>query len=281
MSQARPPSDPPAPWGGLSVAPGETRAVRIGPRDLWAVHRDGEIWLGHTSSVTEGDPAGDATSTPPDVPPETLEWSRWATPGDEGELVLRPAFPDRAVVIEPERTFHLLPGTDARIYVRVPLSIRVELTPRNSQQGPVLLSESPSVTLSDTWWGGTMEGEPAYWLPTSARREIGPELFLPHLAICPLLLRNRSRSDLQVEKLAFRVVHLSLFTERGRLWGDETIVVYEDQPEGSRVEMTGRPPQEAGDGAQLVSGPRIRVERGFRARTFDALRAIPGVGGVW
>jgi hypothetical protein len=81
-----------------------------------------------------------------------------------------------------------------------------------------------------------------------------------------------------VEKLAVRTSHLSLFVREGRIWSDESRVLYQGGEEGSQIQMTGRPPPEA-QGAELVSGPRTPIQRGFRARTFDRLKALPGLGG--
>ena len=186
------------------------------------------------------------------------------------------------MVLEPEWPFRLLPGAEARVFVRVPLWIRMDLvvrTPGDPEDVRRLkLQETPAVLMSDTWWGELHSGELAYWLPTTARRATAPRLFAPHAAVCPLVLRNQADEDLRVEKLALRTSHLSLFVGEGRIWSDESRVLYQGGEEGSQIEMTGQPPSEA-EAAELVSGPRTPIQRGFRARTFDRLRALPGLGG--
>lgn len=257
----------PPPWGRLELPVETTLRHRIGPRDHWFAFRDREIQVASAPV-----PEGEATPTP--EPPEGVEWARWAVPGEGRSVVLRPTLPNRSVVLQPELPFSLLPRAEARIYVRIPLWIRVEMAdPERS-----LLSEVPTVDLSDTWWGSFLEGDLCYWLPTHARREMRAELIQPYLAICPLLLVNRSGTDLRVEKLAFRVAHLSLFAHRGGLWADESVVRYQGEAEGSQIEITGKPPPEA-SGAIRVADPRIPVSRGFTARTFARLLAFPGLGG--
>jgi hypothetical protein len=191
---------------------------------------------------------------------------------------LRPVFPDRALVIEPERPFRLLPEAKVRVYVRVPLWVRIELPLNETPNRAALLDEVPLSPLSDTWWGGLSEGELAYWLPTTARRAMRPELWSPHLAACPLLMTNQSPDDLRVEKLAFRVAHLSIFSAEGRFWADESSVTYLGEGEETRVEMAGSSPEEA-PGGRLVMSPRAPAERGLRARTFGRLVAFPLLGG--
>jgi hypothetical protein len=273
-------SDPPAPWGRYELADGEPKAVRIGPRDLWLRWRNGEIWLAlgpeRPGPAAPGKQGGDGPRT---SPPEGSGWSRWATARGESEVLLRPIFPDRALVLEPERPFRLLPRATARVYVRVPLWLRVELPVERARDEVVVLEEVALTSLSDTWWGGLSQGELAYWLPITARRDMKPELWTSHLAVCPLVMTNRASEDLRVEKLAFRVAHLTLFEEGGRFWADESSVTYHGEGEGTQVEMTGSPPEEA-RGARRVSEPRAPASRGMRARTFGRLTTIPLLGGV-
>jgi hypothetical protein len=237
----------------------------------------GEVWLAHEHFLKPGEYDGAGHPSPPPEPPEGVGWSRWATPDRSGDVALLPALPDRTVVLKPERSFRLMNGAGARVFVRVPLWIRVELVLGQTER--VLLEEIPSLVMSDTWWGDFIEGELAYWLPTTARREMRPELHRLHLAACPLQLLNRSGTDLNVEKLALRVPHLSLFVHGGHFWADEARVTYQGDAEGSHIEMTGRSPAEAPGGIPVAS-PRRPVHRGLRARTFDRLRLLSGIGGM-
>jgi hypothetical protein len=269
----------PPPWGHLPLSGGEIIAVRLGPRDLWVREYQGDIWLAHVEEPRPvGDPAESGFGTPEPLPPESALWSRWATPEEAGQLQLQPAFPDRPLVLSPERPFRLLSGATARVFVRVPLWIRLQLITPARPGSSLFLDELPSHGLSDTWWGDFVSGDLAYWLPTTARREMRPELFAAHLAVCPLVLENQALTDLRVEKLSLRVEHLSLFVRGSELWGDECRVRYMGDEEGSRIEMTGRAPAEAA-GARLALPPRVPAVRGLRARTFARLMAFPGMGG--
>jgi hypothetical protein len=276
------PTGLPAPWGVHTLVDDEVLALRLGTLDLWLRWRDGEIWLSQHDRVTgSGELATWGFGSPPTGPGKDAEWTRWATPAGEREVLLRPTLPDRSLVLETEWPFRLLPGAEAKVFVRVPLWIRIEVRVGSSagKEGrPVRLKELPTVGMSDTWWGELHHGELAYWLPTTARRTIAKRHFAPHLAACPLVMRNRAEYDLEVEKLALRVDHLSLFAEQGRIWSDETSVTYHGGEKGSEIDMTGRPPSQA-EGAGLVSGPRTPIQRGLAARTFDRLRAFPGLGG--
>lgn len=202
-----------------------------------------------------------------DVP--TDAWIRWAVPAEES-LALHPALPDRLVVVSPEQPFHLPPEGRARVFVRIPLFVRVRTTGEASSA--TTLEEFPSVVLSDTWWGAFTEGEVGYWLETRARREITPELYSPHLAVCPFTLVNRSTQSLPVERFAVRVAYLTLFGRGNAVWTDEVQVRYRGGPEGSEIRYTGKVPDDAGD-VELLADSREPAPRGFHARTFGRLKA--------
>lgn len=252
------------PWGEIELDDGDDRLIEVGPLRLRLRRSRGELWLAHSR---EGE------ATPPDMEGEGVEWSRWALPRNRDRLRLRPVLPDRPLVVEPEQTFHLMRGAEIRVYVRVPVRVQLELFGATD----VPLEEIPTVILSDTWFGDFMEGEVAYFLPTTARREMRDELFAPHLTVCPLQLSNGASEELEVKKIALRVAHLSIFGRDGELWADETGVHYRGDEVGSDLRMAGRAPVEARDAA-LLTPPRTPVGRSLRARTFARLRSLPGFG---
>lgn len=260
---------PDGPWGEHALEPGKTLSLELGPLVLRARSTGDEVRLAHVPGGRRrpgrrGRRGGGGE-----------EWIRWPVEEARG-ILLTPAFPPRPVVAEPELSFRLLPRAGARIFVRVPLWVRVAVLAEDERT----LSEFPSVVLSDTWWGGLTEGEPCYWLETTARRSVPPEAFRPHLAVCPLELSNLSDEELPVEKIVLRVDHLSLFGDDGRLWADETRVRYRGADEPSEIRVSGGRPAEA-PGASLVAGPRWpSPHRGFRALTVARLRSIPGLGGI-
>lgn len=259
-----------APWGGHAIPSGETLTIELGPLALWVRAAADEIWLAHApghGSRAGPEPAGE--------PPAEEGWIRWPVPPETDRISLSPLFPSRPVVAEPELSFRLIPGSEARVFVRVPLWVRVQAA--GAEERP--LTEIPTVVLSDTWWGSFTEGELCYWLATTARRQVPPEVFAPHLAVCPVHLSNRSGEELEVERLALRVAHLSVFGDEGRFWADETRVRYRGEDHGSEIEVAGRPPGEA-PSAVRVTGPRSPVPRGFRARTFARLKELPGLPGL-
>ena len=256
-------------WGGRPVpAQGELQRLDIGPLTVWLHAEDGELWITHARAPEGQEPDRSL--------PDDAQWSRWALPEVGSHLNLSPVFPDRPLVVKPEHAFTLMRRARARIYVHVPAWVRVEIMDHAGGRRAIL-TEIPTVRLSETWWGDVRDGELAYWLMTKGRSKLTPDLFNTHMVISAVQLDNRSEDDLQVEKLSLRAEHLSVYEQEGWLWAEEVRVEYHGEDEGTDIHMDDNPPPEAA-GATEISPARVQA-RSFKARTFARLRALSGWGG--
>lgn len=260
---------PAMPWGERPApSPGDTLRLDVGPLAAWIRAAENELWIASAQ--------GEDGTPPPGPVPDGAAWSRWALPDGCGTLRITPVFPDRPLVVKPEHAFTLVRRARARIYVRVPVWVRVEALVGPGAR-PHRLTEIPTLTLSETWWGDFQDGELAYWLVTKGRRKVTDDLFLPHLAISTIQLDNLSDDDLAVEKHILRTEHLSIYEESGHLWAEEVRIEYRGEDEGTEIHMDDRPPREA-VGAREIS-PARHQGKSFKARTFARLRALSGWGG--
>ncbi len=242
-------------WGTRSLHDGEELEVALGPLQLRIRRISGEIRLAYRR---EGD---GAEAVDLRGPAGADRWIRWvANPEWSGEFDLAPSLPTRPLVVRPDNEFRLMQDSEARIYVRVPLEVRVQAL------GHTLL-QVPTHVLSDTWWGSTEAGDLHYFLDTQARRHVDDEEFEEHLAVCPVQLRNRSAEDLMVSRISLQTEFLTIYRDGTRLWSDATTVRYRGAEEESDLRVAGEPPDEAPQG-QLVSVARQPLGRGFSARTF-------------
>lgn len=256
-------------WGDRPVpGPGETQRLDVGPLTIWIRGVQNELWVASHRAGEGEEPLREL--------PEDVQWSRWALNEGQRHIRVLPVFPDRPLVVKPEHPFTLMHRASARVYMRVPAWVRLEALER-PEGGPTLLTEIPSVHLSDTWWGDFLDGELGYWLVTKGRRSITSDLFEPHLVMAALQLDNLSSDDLAVEKLALRVEHLSIYERDGWLWAEEVRVEYHGEAEGSEIHMDDLPPAEVA-GAREISPARHQT-RSFRARTFARLRSLSPWGG--
>lgn len=248
-------------WGELPLPGAACEPLRIGQLNLWFKVLEGDLW--HSwKHAQDGDPDSQ-------TPAEDASWSRWALQEDKRRLRLLPVYPDRPVVVKTESPIMLSPRDSVQIYIRCPLWVRVELL----NHSPVTVTEIPTVVLSNTWFGTTLEGDLCYWVSSGARREAQADPDRPFLAVCPILVRNRSEDDLKIEKVCLHVEWLSLFEKDGQLWSDLTRVTYHGKKRASEVEVNGKPSGRAA-GARLVSLPRHPSKRELSVRTFAALKEI-------
>jgi hypothetical protein len=216
-----------------------------------------------------------APDTPaPETPPDESAWSRWALTRSYSSVRFIPLFPDRPIVVKPRLPFFVPIQSEARIFVHCPLWVRIELSEGTHH---LIVTEIPTVILSNTWFGAYTEGDLCYWLSTGARREVEADPSRPHYAVCPIQILNRSREELRVEKICLHVTGLSLFDLDGQLWSDHTTVTYHGSRVGTHVEVSGRAPAEAAK-AKLVTPPRHAAPSGLAARTFASLRTLSGLG---
>lgn len=196
-----------------------------------------------------------------DVP---VSWTSWAVcTGARGVKVL-PGLPDRPVLARQDQPFSLAPGEEARVYLRVPVSVQVRLSDREDE----LLAEFPSETLPRIWFGEKPAEEECYQLALPASREIFRDLETSEVQ-APVLVRNESREMLEVTQICLRVGRLSVFRSGSALWTNETVARYQGGLNPSRLYVKSGPPAEAPHARLLASareaGPASMVGRTFRS----------------
>ncbi len=250
-------------WGELPLKEGEPAAVSIGPLLIWAQLKHSEVWIAHKTD------AGPEASPPPDSDPA---WSRWALSTPPASLRISPALPPRSLVVQPEYAFRLSIGAEARIYVRIPLWAAIRAAP-----GPARpLLEAEAAILSNTWFGDFQDGELCYWLSTGARRAAVPSPDRPHLALCPISIKNVSGEELLIEKLRLQVAALRLYqSPDGQIWTSDMRVIHSGE-EGSKVEVLKKAPVEAPQAA-LLAEARHSAREHFTSRTFGRLLSFTGL----
>lgn len=249
------------PWTSRPMPSDKPRSTRVGQLRLLERFDGQDYWLASEHLDLETKKTGADAKEP--------TWLRWPLNAAYERVALKPVFADRPVVVETEVPLCLTPGGFTKIYARCPLWVRIELQGRDS----LLIEELPSAPLSNTWFGDFLEGTLAYWVSSRTRTRIEPDSSQPWMAICPIHIRNTSDIELKIERICLRVEHLSLFAAEGQLWADETQVRYRGLDKISRIENTGKAPDEARD-AILAAAPRETMSDGITAKTFASLRAL-------
>ena len=260
-----------SPWGETTFEVGDCRYWRIGPLGFW-IRRAEMEW--QMVEQRYDDEALVVAADQPE-PPEDAVWTRWASGSVQPPVRVRPVTPDRPVVVRPAQPFRILKGGRARIFIRIPVWVRIELV---TKQGPLEITEVPTVQLSNTWFGSLFEGNLCYWTETAARRSIDGLAARPHLAVAPMNFHNSVEEELPLEKIRLRTGGLSFYEDARGLWTSEVQATSFGPDQPAKIEVADGPPPEA-PGARLVSGPRQSEKDGVLDKAFDFLQTLPGMSG--
>lgn len=253
-------------WGEYEIPLNKTISWSIGDLNIWCIQEVNELKIAYQHLCVK------KRKSVLNIP-EDINWNRWALSDKETKIRITPVMPDRPVVVEPENHFRLVIGMAAKIYIRVPIWVKLTAINRKS----IDLIEIPSVILSNTWFGSFYEGELCYWISSGARRHVEPSLDRPYLAIIPVQLINKSEEEFLVEKLCIRVSNLSLFYSDNQLWTDEMKLIYKGNHSVSEIQVGGKSPEES-SGGDLISVPRKPLKKAFAAQSFASLKDLPGLG---
>jgi hypothetical protein len=255
-------------WDEAEVRDGGCRHWRVGPLGVWIARVEGEWQVADKRFDDEARVvAEECAGIPDDVKP-----IRWATESEFPPVRLRPVCPDRSVVVRPDQAFRILPEGTARIYISIPVWVRVELLAKGD---PMRLVDLPTVRLSNTWFGSLFKGELCYWEKTTARRRFDARAPQPHVATASMTFRNESKEELPLEKVCLRTSLLGVYRGKDRLWTSDVSVVSTSPTQPQKIDVREGAPAEAPE-AMLLSEPREMRKGGIMARTFDLIQSIPG-----
>lgn len=168
-------------------------------------------------------------------------WSRYVTVSND-PLELRPALPDRPVVVRPHSPVVLLPGRWGRFHIRVPVWARF-----------VSRAGGETITVAEA----PVEQEAAY-------------------AYAQIMVRNSSPERLKFERICIHTERMALFESVHGLWANEVKVVFRGSDQISQLTFSKGPPASVGR-VHEVSGPRVMPDTHLLNRTFSIIREITGI----
>lgn len=255
-------------WGPHSLTENKIQYWRIGDLYLSIMLDNGEIRIAHQHKKINGT----GRIKPEDIWDE-YEWHRWDTNKGDVSIKFSPEFPDKPLVVKAENPFDLVSKAKKKIYVKVPIWIKISVEAGSS----IKLISLPVVKLSKTWFGNFVQGETCYWISSGARTQFEPLPREPFLIICPLDLRNNSSSALKVEKICLRAAYLSIYKLNDHLWANEFKISFKGKNEVSELRLSERAPQEAPE-AELLSSPKEKLKKSLVANSFSNLKDLPGFG---
>ncbi|MCK8517015.1 hypothetical protein M0534_11865 [Methylonatrum kenyense] len=256
-------------FGEFEVPIGTSLHWRLGPLSFSVQRTEGEWRL-------QKDASGDVYDSTLNLErhaqaeEEPLDSSvqRFLVANDSSRLRVGILLPDRSIVSRPSTPVSIPPGETVRFYLSYPVWISLAV----GEQAR-LLTEFPSHQLSDTWFGpNTRLGSVCYATRTRCRLDLHQYPHIPNRANTPLVVRNLAADTLHIEKLQLPVATLSVYRAEadGWLWTETVTVTRREDGDMAELLTGSGAPAQAGT-AELVSGPRQKVQRHAVFRAFSAL----------
>lgn len=255
-------------WGNFSPKEGDIGRWQIGASTLWLTRYPQEWRIAHHQN--SDDPLVPKISYNTTVSHHNIHPSakvyRYGFRHAPKTLNLQAVLADRPVVIKPREPFQVQSGEEITMYVMTPLWIRVSVSEANNQ-----LRDFPSFRPSDTWFGSsTIEGELCYASSTKGRLRLEDLPDTPNRAITPVKIRNRSKSNLLLERVKLPVQYLALYRNKNDLWTQSITLSREQNTDNAVLQIRKGAPTEANEAEQLTT-PHLKAENNLVVRAFSRL----------
>ena len=259
------------PWTNYSIDPGKCKRFQIGPLKIW-IQRDENEWL--LAIDHEPDERELLELGIEEEKPNELSWIQVIAGTEDPIIHFQPLMPDRSVVVRPRNATQISVGRECVLYVFIPAWVRINA----GEKGDVVLLEIPSLILSNTWFGNTMEGESCYALKVPAELDLFQDEVGPNRVICPVKIKNHSDSELVFQRLCVNAKNLNIYQGKSCIWSNEIRVNYEGTEQECEIKISNRVPQYDGGINELITKSREPVPKNLFQRTFSEIKSFPFSG---
>jgi hypothetical protein len=250
-------------WQPARLEVGQSWHYAVGPLSVYLQRREGE-WLLACEQQEDLPEYYRVLSSEVAAIPDSLNTTRFVFQRSPAEFLLRPRLLDRPVVVKTNQPVSVPAGEKVTFYISSPVCVNVELT-----EPQVVLQESQTIRLSDTWFGPTTRvGELCYAAKTHARNNREDVPLRPHRAITPVTIQNSSETMLAIEKLSIPVPLLAVYgMAEGSLWTDPVSLEHTGASALANVKIEKNFPAGVTADNRLAAA-RAPVQKGALVRAF-------------
>ena len=107
-------------WDQVEIKTARPHRWSLGEVSVWAKIKDDTLCLANSY------PSGKDESSL-ESPPDNITWTTWPISSKTASIKMKPVFPDRPVVVKPETSFRLPSNSKAKIFIRVPVWLKIIL----------------------------------------------------------------------------------------------------------------------------------------------------------
>ncbi|MEM7645921.1 MAG: DUF432 domain-containing protein [Pseudomonadota bacterium] len=197
----------------LKMEEDQTFYLRFGPLDLYIENSHNEIrlrWM--TSNDWMDSSFRHEFPFEGKFPQNLLTEKRFAFSNQRPVIKISPCLGERAFVVKPDKTFMVLPGESAKIFMSTPMNLRL-----HDVLADRVIDEVPVLNRVKTWFGESpTDGELCFFTRIHAALIEENLPFRPHRALTQLIVENSSKRPLPIKQLKIPVNYLRLFqNEKG------------------------------------------------------------------
>lgn len=257
-------------WNPAEIETGRCVSWKLGKLSLWAERYEREWHVLPLYAEEELEPTFDSDAKKDK--PVSSEWRHYVL-REGGWAVPRPAMPDRAVILRPDRILVLLPGERACFFLPLPLWFRLMIGPA-PESGKTLI-ELPIEPQPNAWFGDPISGELCYFSSSRLYPDVSAIPPSPFNAVCPLQISNESDKELSFDRICLHTEFLGVYHGESRFWTNEVNVVVRGADQATQIQPAKGPPDLDGV-CRTLAPPRQVAENWYFKRTFDRLKYFTG-----
>jgi hypothetical protein len=227
-------------WNAVTIRDNIYYQARLGPLQIFIVKQGNELKISE-SRLSGEDLSSEnwESEVSPIQPGDALEsegWKRWIVSAENFSLQFSPMMPNRPVIVRPESQIQLLPGGKTRFYVSIPLWLRIMTGDKQ------VLTEIPTLILSNIWFGDQIAGELCYAIKSQAMTNFEKRKMKVYTAVCPILIENQSEKSFIFQRLSIHTEYLGVFLGTKHLWTNQIEVKLEGEEQKSVIDISENAP---------------------------------------
>lgn len=146
-----------------------------------------------------------------------------------------PALPSKPVVIRNQGQIKISPRHSIKLYLTLPLNVQFYYSQVDEHY---FMCEFALKKLSDTWFGETDSGEPAFALGKQGNLSINDLSQDPYEILCPVKINNHSNHQLEIERLIVRVENLAIYQKAGKLISSQVHIDFKGTDQVSNLHFS-------------------------------------------
>ncbi len=253
-------------WNKYEFSVGQALQFRAGYAEILVKHI-ANGWLIKNRVLAE--PAEELLVTPIDTFDDDQDVFHFQT-GKSHLLHVVPAFPNKSVVFRNNKNIKISAGQTASLFFRVPLTIQFYFQEVKDENR---LFETSLQRLSDTWFGETDNGEPAFSIGSNYDKTFDAVRLNPWEAIIPAEIINNTLGLLDLQRLILRVEDFSVYLRHQQLLSNHVAIEFKGLETAGSVNLTTRRDLH-GQKPILLARPRGSETRNLLRKSFFFIKNI-------